>query len=408
MTSLSPRKNILIITYHLPPCGGVTSLRIAKFLKYLSSSHFSLYVLSVRENAYAQHDPSLTKDIQHIPIKRTFYFKRSRCMPKDEGLFWLPFYVPAIINTVFAKRPALIFFNTSPFYILLIIPFLKMITDAKLVVDMRDPWRLNPFKPKGFYAPLANLIDRIAEPFVLRYSSLVINATEYATRMYQNQYKTMRHKFITVYNGYDPEDVHRTGLRDTKSKGSGFDIIYAGGFYDYRAPRSFLAGFEKFIHDAHLTEKEIRFIVLGKTEELFLSAVHELKLNTFCFSSGHLPYDDTLHCIKRADLCLVVGGDHPYQIPTKVFEYIGFGKPIMGCLQSEGELSLLLNRYPLARYTIRGTTEEIATMLHSFYFKRNNRAADMNGFYRALDPMINRKTQAKLLEKIFDTLLLAR
>lgn len=65
--------------------------------------------------------------------------------------------------------------------------------------------------------------------------------------------------------------------------------------------------------------------------------------------SGYVEKEELVATYHEADVLLNLGGPNSRMVPSKIFEYLSYGKPIISTYYMEGEASLeYLNRYPLA------------------------------------------------------------
>lgn len=64
---------------------------------------------------------------------------------------------------------------------------------------------------------------------------------------------------------------------------------------------------------------------------------------------NYIPYKDMLSVYENADILLNFGGRNPNMVPSKIFEYMSYGKPIISMYAIDNEASkTYLDKYPLA------------------------------------------------------------
>lgn len=67
------------------------------------------------------------------------------------------------------------------------------------------------------------------------------------------------------------------------------------------------------------------------------------------FMGGQVPHKKINDILLNANVLINIGSDNPRQIPSKIFEYMSFGKPIISFYKNEEEPSLpYLRKYPLS------------------------------------------------------------
>lgn len=64
---------------------------------------------------------------------------------------------------------------------------------------------------------------------------------------------------------------------------------------------------------------------------------------------NYIPYNDMLSIYENADVLLNFGGRNPNMVPSKIFEYMSYGKPVISMFSIDNEASkTYLEKYPLA------------------------------------------------------------
>lgn len=64
---------------------------------------------------------------------------------------------------------------------------------------------------------------------------------------------------------------------------------------------------------------------------------------------SYIPYDDMLSIYENADILLNFGGRNPNMVPSKIFEYMSYGKPVISMYAIDNEASkTYFEKYPLA------------------------------------------------------------
>ena len=87
------------------------------------------------------------------------------------------------------------------------------------------------------------------------------------------------------------------------------------------------------------------FLVSTPTSELEASLK---KLNGTYVLHTYIPHDDLIQLMIRCDYVLNIGGTNPRMIPSKIFEYMSYGKPVISTFIDNNDASLVfLEKYPL-------------------------------------------------------------
>lgn len=130
-----------------------------------------------------------------------------------------------------------------------------------------------------------------------------------------------------------------------------------------------------------LPDRDPEYLIRALNET---SVAHRLNLVFLCTGSGkaklnilqgvfkgcitnmnYIPHDQMLAVYSQADVLLNFGGRNPNMVPSKIFEYMSFGKPVisMYCIDNEASKAYL-DRYPLSvcldeRKDIRESVEDL-------------------------------------------------
>lgn len=145
------------------------------------------------------------------------------------------------------------------------------------------------------------------------------------------------------------------------------NIVYAGTLSEeYRDPRIF---FE--VLDELKIEKKIKLEIYGKND--FINSYISLKnKKDFIINKGEINHNEILEKYKKANFLLSIGNKGTKQVPSKIFEYMSLGKPIIHFYFEENDSSLeYLRKYPYtiflkANEEIEKLKEELENKLTSF------------------------------------------
>jgi glycosyltransferase involved in cell wall biosynthesis len=136
-----------------------------------------------------------------------------------------------------------------------------------------------------------------------------------------------------------PIDLKTT--RSTHRKAENIELAYAGKFYkDIRNPEKMLDVLNT------LNDEKVALKVYGPGCDYLKS--NSLLKNKSIMLCGQLPSDKVFESLGNADFLVNLGNTTPNQIPSKVFEYIAMGKPVINFYFNEFDTSLhYLRKYPL-------------------------------------------------------------
>lgn len=171
------------------------------------------------------------------------------------------------------------------------------------------------------------------------------------------QRENQRNGFYPIYESKIREIVLPTlvdnCIRKEKSPDTHVSMVFAGNFYSsIRNPEKMLevlSGLPKR-YLIHLYGTGCRSIVKAKMESF-----QDAKL----VDHGEVLHEQCIKAIQDADFLINLSNTITNQLPSKVFEYMSSGKPIINFYYSEDDLGLkYLKKYPLCininlnRYTV--------------------------------------------------------
>ena len=138
-------------------------------------------------------------------------------------------------------------------------------------------------------------------------------------------------------------------------------LLYVGSLpMSIRSPEYLLKAFRLLPNPA------LRFIFIGDSNCRILNeyAAKDARIKVL----GRLSHDEVLEYEKQADLLVNIGNQNANLTPSKVFEYLSYGKPILSTYCLDGDTSKkYLDRYPLACCVDqRKPIEESAAQIDAF------------------------------------------
>jgi len=331
---LSTQTSLLLIGYNYPPGGGIGSVRIAKFAKYLPNN-WDIHVLTSGANIGPDTDAGID-DGDNVTVHRVREILSGASKDFDK-LRWAPPVVLSVRNLHREHEFDAIWHTSGPFLPLTAVPVLKRLLDVRYIVDLRDSWTLHPYKSeRTLFGHLYDKVSTVVEPRVLHAADIVTTATEGITNAYREKYPSIRDKFTTIENGYDPSDFPQLDVENAER----FTIVYVGKFASFRDPTPFLEAL------ANVQEKvDIDFVHVGTPEESVQSAVSRLNIEDCFECTGFVDRAEVTRQIRRADLGLAISGGSPQEMTTKIFDYIACDTPILACGPPRGAMANVAGRF---------------------------------------------------------------
>jgi glycosyltransferase involved in cell wall biosynthesis len=416
--ALAP-KSILIVSYHFPPDSRVGAVRPAKFAKYLTRYGWRPMVLTIDTKHIPSPEVERAEEVKSVPTTRTSVWPtaldvlvtlrnrlRSFVRPRQSAaihaqpapvasphvdrparllfvrklgqlLFEFPdsqvgWVIPAVWTgywLIRRERIRLILVTSPPRSSVFIGVILARLTGARLITDLRDPWRP---RDEGPSEATLSRTDRIRAWFerklMERSDEIITTADLYTECLRQSHPSVAPHKFHTITNGYDSEDL--SALEEIKPN-ERFTLSYLGTFYWTRTPRPLLIALSELVEADKLPRHLLQVNFIGtfasSTGETMDDLVRLCRLEGCVSVRGVVPYQQALREMRKSDvLILLAPKEQYYGIPAKSFEYIATGKPIL-CLGSTGATANLIARSGCGVVVDSHTVEEIKTAILTLF-----------------------------------------
>jgi glycosyltransferase involved in cell wall biosynthesis len=398
----SPNRNLLLVTYSFPPFGGVGVHRALSLARYLPENGWNVHVLTARNPSSVGRDAELLRlipkkvAVHRIPtldlpfaIKKTIKrvigggqgtpqpaatpgtrqnspSLKSRLMQAfmelltpDPQVLWLPFAIPAAAWIVRRYGIGTVIVTVPPYSSLRIGVRLKQLfPKLSLFSDFRDEWLTYYLDTLALNrSTRARARAAEIERDVVEHSTAVIAVTERARVEMRNRYPHQpEQKFCLVTNGYDAEAFR--SFKATENRSGKVLFCYAGTVYAPADPTNFATALALLPDDVK-ARMMIRFI--GYIE----NPVHRqmLEAESTCVRlEGFLPQKQALGELQAADFLLLIWND-VINIPGKLFDYLGTGKPIVAFTPPESEVWRIIAQTRSGWCADSRNPDEIAALL---------------------------------------------
>jgi hypothetical protein len=374
---------VLFLIMEFAPVNTTGNFRTLKFIKYLPELGIDPIVVTFKAEEASKifNAPIDTGLLKEIPESVHVY--RISCKPKPSPVFpklqdflsiyfsiqepiakwWWPFLKEAIAPIIERHRPAMIYTSLPPFCSGALAVKLSQKYNLPLVTDMRDLWAywgIGPHKSRLHYwltkrqeekiFSRAEAVVAVTPPMIKTlsriHSSVQSSKFKYIPNGFDKDVKGLQRfsfqpgprKIIIGYVGsfyYEPEHRKNTFTKWWQKKPHKF-IEYAPVKFDwlYRSPYFFLktVAFVKQRYPEIGDLIQIEFV--GKKPTWLTEMVEEFGLTSNFHSHGFVDYERSVKLQERFDLLLatsekVLGEEH-FCLPSKVFDYVGTAKPIIG------------------------------------------------------------------------------
>jgi glycosyltransferase involved in cell wall biosynthesis len=424
-------KKVLFIAYYFPPLGMGGVQRAAKFAKYLPLFGWKPLVLTVKDVQYPAKDPSLLEELPHEvkvirtgsfdPLRisfllRNFFGKRKKEPESAKGvkakrsklsswLFfpdskigWIPFALFASLKLAREERIDLIFTTSPPPSLHLVGYLLKLLTGKPWVADFRDPWM--GYRFEIYPTSLHKLLKDRLEGLIVKHADTVICANPCVTERMTEQVCEPG-KIVTISQGYDAQDFD-TGVT---GKSRPFTLGYLGTFSSDCNPEPVFLALRDLTGQKLISKDNMKFVHVGLPLGIDLDGLIErYGLKDVLERKGYLSHGEALEQMKDASVLLLVTSNDPRVFPAKIFEYLAFGKPVLGVVPRESQVGRMISQMRLGLVVPPKDHSGIKEALFFYYEKyaQGNLSTDVGAEKMR---MFERKFLTGKLAEVFDRMI---
>jgi len=408
---------VLMISYCYPPSGIVGVFRTIKFAKYLPDYGWEPIVLTASSPFVPTGHPELLKGIEQVKVYRTSVFEPVRWFEQrqdrkaipdsslqsssatgsaqatdvpsglmnrlkryarillstpDKDIGWIPTALPKALSIIRREKIDCVYCVSPPHSAQIIGYLVRRITGLPLVVDFRDPWSQNHgFRTQQPFPSLRRLSE-VIERAVHRRADIITAATVLVSEGFRHKYgQEVGDKYYPILNGYDPEDFNV----DDSCAYDKFTMVYGGGFYGPRNWSVFLEGLKRFLDSKPSARKQTQLLFIGRGLGTF---ARSWELDDVVVDKGYLPQRDVYRHMMQADLLLLIlwpDPDGAVVVPTKSYEYLATGRPILA-LVPEGEVAGYIREHNAGKVFTQPDPAMVESFLSEKYAEWENRGRE--------------------------------
>ncbi|MBT8396869.1 MAG: glycosyltransferase family 4 protein [Gemmatimonadetes bacterium] len=380
---------VLVVAYAYPPFPMVGAIRPAKLVKRLLKEGHEVHVLTGRlpgeKPRFREKEPGFSVEVVPTwPNPKHLYrwLKRKRNRGSDdedaapapsvasierwavpERISLLKrlvlsglqtpddlqgFIVPATVRGLkaFPRGPDLVFSTSPPPSSHLVGLLIKAIAGARWAAEFRDPWSSNEASEAGgrIRSRPTDALNGWLERLCLRSSDHIVTVTRRAAEIIGGRLAPEnRRKIILARSGIDTLRL----ARDPSNLGP-FTVVYLGGIGGGRDPRTFLKAVAELVRSRELGTADLAVELVGNCRfyhDLGLEEeIERLGISKFFRFRDWVDHEEAQKVLSGADLFLLLAQKQRAQVPNKLYEYLGAGRPILAFVDDDGESAELLRR----------------------------------------------------------------
>lgn len=258
----------------------------------------------------------------------------------DLAVGWLPAGLVATLDAIYRHRGQALYSSAPHWTAHLIAMLAKRISGRPWIADFRDPWRSNPFRRLPY--PSVDRFDAWLESQVVSRADRVICNSNYVQADFESRFPHLAGRFVTIPNGFEPEDF--AGLAASRPIGTDQLVLtHAGYFHGPRRPHAIFEAVRS-LRDRAETRRPPRLQLIGTPTyegRCLKSIAGEFGVEDGVDVLGEVPHRQALEFMNGSDIQLLVGfsgGGSEFQVPSKLFEYLGIGRPILALAPRHGAI----------------------------------------------------------------------
>ena len=386
-------KTALIISRSFPPFNRVDVIRVMKFVKYLHSFGWHPIVLTEKlsEGQLDAIDKSLEIELPkrlkvfRVPcpsfqdvyqffggkIKRGSYDATDKKLRQVVKSFLVPdpYLLWSLTGFGMAKKIMKtqkidVVFTTSPNETTHLIGYrLRKHFACSWIADFRDPWIAKLNRPQRIL-PL-EIFERYLQKKVLFRADRITVAWPGIARGFLSLHPEFEKKISILSNGYDESDF--INLKTTQF--NVFTALFAGTLHQALKPESLFLALKMLLEKHPEMRTKTQFLMVGRRDPFVDRLIIQNDLDGYVKITNQVSHKTCLEYCRGADMLLFCIPDHDW-IPSKIYEYMRVGRPILGVADPESDaFNVIRKNYQGECYASR-EPDSIARFIHNIYKKK--------------------------------------
>ena len=399
---------ILLMAYPYPPCPAPGATRPSHFAKYLRRSGYNVRVVTAFDDGTRDEvifvperkDRRTPAGVSEMVLRKFFF-------PSDQSMLWAWDAAATAGPLVGKYRKTAVFSTFPPVNSHLAAWLLKRRHGVRWVADFRDPLVGSPGRKltnsRLAYGAMPTNVDRWIQQGVFRTADAIVANTDAVLERWRVTYPGYARKFAHIWNGFDPEDSMTAAAIPPRERRV---IAHVGAIYSGRHPVPLLQSMERLIRKGRLDPRRVLVYLVGAINWNVVPAhdVFERLRELGCVDVGKvLPPSEAHQVMRESDYLLLLDVIAPgagQQLPSKIFEYVPIGRPILAITtrNSPSDRILAKSGIPYACIYPDATPEQDDEAVLSVLGASSDPAKPSLWFLEQFDAVYRTRALAELLE----------
>lgn len=369
--SSSVANQALILSYYFPPMNGPGTQHPLAFHRYLPHYGIETHVLTSAYYGDENVDSALDRiaNTSYIPshgperLWRALYLAETKIQYRfglyEHGILpWLPLAYRYACRWIREHGCTAIVSTSPPISNHLLAHRLKKTFPAlRWVADLQDPLVGNPFrKSTGRIGEW----DGKAEHNIFSTADAISANTDTVRALWAEKYPAWAHKFFVVWNGYDPGEGVGPLPLPTRARPV---LAHVGALYGGRLPGPLFESVYRLSRDGRIKASDFLLDFTGPAN--FEALTDQRSIRTLIeegwvrANNQYVSRIEALRITSEADMLLLLDLTYPHntklQAPSKIYDYIRVGRPILAFTPENSPTERILRRSGIPTEIISST-----------------------------------------------------
>jgi len=378
-------KKILIISPHFPPSNLAAVHRSRLFAQHLPAFGWEPIILTVHEKFYEERLDHNLEKLLPVTLRIEKVTALAVTKPRligDIGLrAFLQLYKRAK-QLIQKEKIHFLYIPIPSFYCALLGRWLHQSTTIKYGIDYIDPWvHQFPGSEKIFSRHwFSTQLSKFLEPIAVKKASLITGVAEgyYKGAIERNPHLLTQAVLHTMPYGGEEEDHKAVAKLDLKpylfkKKNGKIQMVYAGAML----PKAYSV-LEKIFESIQNNQQEfenVEFHFIGTGKLPNDAASYNIKPVAEKYSlwqkvvfeyPRRISYLDVLVHLINADGIFILGSTEPHYTPSKVYQGILAGKPILAVLHEKSSAAAIIEEAAAGKILTFDGAGDIASISQNF------------------------------------------
>ena len=327
---------ILVISHYFEPDITAAAYRITETCELLRSSGHDVKVVT----PYPHKNSRLTTDklfykkdwVTRVPIKK---YREGGIA--DYLLHYLSFFFSGFLAALYVSlkwRPTIVWSTAPPLFTGLLGVVVAFLVRAKNVLDIRDVWpdsavAAGQIKQDG----IPYRLGRMLESFIYSRAVAITCVSDMMSAYIQS--RSPRTPVTTVYNGIKQSFISTDSEQLCIEK----RIVYAGNLGRVQGLMSLLSAFSILVESGYDRGRNLILVGDGVIKKELQQRISELNLKNRVQLIDPIPKAELMSFISKSEILYIGLKTHSaleLTIPSKLFDYLSVGRPILAVIRGQG------------------------------------------------------------------------